>query len=132
MLLQADWSCFPHLGFMQAVAGIVGHAELLCASLSIPGMLLYFAAADSDAAPHSVAASPSMLKSSLALATAVHWSRVILAVLLSWAAALSKEIGITIIGCMLAYDVLLVPLTVQWGNTAGRRHKRRKNAGSHC
>lgn len=41
---------------------------------------------------------------------AAHWGRVLLALLLTFAAALSKEIGITVVGAMLAYDILLVPL----------------------
>ena len=124
---------------MQAVAGIVGHAELLCVSLSIPALLLYFSAADNDAAdtslfssttsgPGSATAGPSgaaepatatslSIEEHQRLAVALHWARVILAALLTWAAALSKEIGITVVGAMLAYDLLLVPAVR--GSTGG-------------
>lgn len=88
---------------MQAVAGVVGHAELLCAALSIPAVLLYCKAADAGTA----------------MSPAVHWAHVGGAVLLSWAAALSKEIGITVVGTMLVYDVLLVPLTCTAGVGSG-------------
>ncbi|KAL4459052.1 hypothetical protein ABPG75_013917 [Micractinium tetrahymenae] len=77
----------------EAVAGIVGHAELLCAALSIPALLCYMAAAGGRAGRG-----------------AAHWRAVGAAVLLGWAAALTKEIGITIMGAMLCYDALVVPL----------------------
>ncbi len=88
--------------YPQAVAGIVGQAELLCACFSIPAMLIYFSAVDQFAA--STAATEQWGVGSAAL-----WSSVVGSVLLSWAAALSKEIGITILGVMVLYDVLLVP-----------------------
>jgi hypothetical protein len=68
----------------EAVAGIVGHAELLCAALSIPALLAYMAAADGRVS-----------------GLASHWRHVGAAVLLGWAAALSKEIGITIVRLLL-------------------------------
>lgn len=64
----------------EAVAGIVGQAELLCSSLSIVALLCYMAAADGRTA--------SWLS---------HWSCIAIAFLLSWAAALSKEVGITVV-----------------------------------
>ena len=64
----------------EAVAGIVGQAELLCAALSIPALLCYMAAADGRVA-----------------SLRAHWGHVVVAVLLGWAAALAKEIGITIV-----------------------------------
>lgn len=64
----------------EAVAGIVGHAELLCAALAIPALLCYMTAADGRVG------SPGQ-----------HWRRVAAAVGLGWAAALTKEIGITIV-----------------------------------
>jgi hypothetical protein len=64
----------------EAVAGIVGHAELLCAALSIGAMLCYMAAADGRAK-----------------GARAHWRAVATAVALGWAAALAKEIGITIV-----------------------------------
>lgn len=66
----------------EAVAGIVGHAELLCAALSIPALLCYMAAADGRVAD-----------------MGSHWRHVAAAMLLGWAAALTKEIGITIVSC---------------------------------
>jgi hypothetical protein len=66
----------------EAVAGIVGHAELLCAALSIPALLCYMAAAEGRVAT-----------------VGAHWRLVAAAVLLGWAAALAKEIGITIVSC---------------------------------
>jgi hypothetical protein len=68
----------------EAVAGVVGHAELLCAALSIPALLAYVAAADGRAG-----------------GGGRHWRAVGAAVALGWAAALAKEIGITIVsGCL--------------------------------
>lgn len=64
----------------EAVAGIVGHAELLCAALSIPALLCYMAAADGRCT-----------------SMAAHWGHVAGAVALGWAAAAAKEIGITIV-----------------------------------
>lgn len=63
----------------EAVAGIVGQAELLCAALAIPALLCYMAASSGHEKAHSryLAAS----------------------VLLGWAAALAKEVGITIVSC---------------------------------
>ena len=87
-----DWAAFslePFLAALlfalhpvhtEAVAGVVGHAELLCAALSIPALLCYMAAADGRAA------SPR-----------AYWGRLAAAVALGWAAALTKEIGITIV-----------------------------------
>jgi hypothetical protein len=66
----------------EAVAGIVGHAELLSAALSIPALLCYMAAAEGRVA-----------------SMGAHWRLVAVAVLLGWAAALTKEIGITIVSC---------------------------------
>lgn len=117
----------------EAVAGVVGHAEVLCAVLSILALLAYCSAADGDAAAggggtaHATSHSPGVpcegakvdggrrhahlfAAQPPATSTAGHGGRVAVALTLSWAAALSKEIGITIIGAMLAYDVLLVPL----------------------
>lgn len=64
----------------EAVAGIVGQAELLCALLSICAILCYLTAAEGRA------------NSLLA-----HWGFVAAAILLGWAAALAKEIGITVV-----------------------------------
>ncbi|MEW5299918.1 MAG: hypothetical protein WDW36_002888 [Sanguina aurantia] len=78
----------------EAVAGIVGHAELLSASLCIPALLLYFTAADG----------------SHRLSSTMHLLLVGSAACAVWMAALCKEIGITVIGAMIVYDILLVPL----------------------
>ncbi len=87
-------------GFLQAVSGIVGHAELLCACLSIPALLLYMLAVNGQGQPQQEAAGNQHSGEQ-------HWLLFLTAVLLAWAAALSKEIGITIIGTMALYDVLL-------------------------
>jgi len=131
---------------LQAVAGIVGSAELLCAAWSLPALLLYFLAVDgryaaarllkqqqqqlwlqdsnstanggsssnersrldgsrrstdgtSDAAAH--------LKQLQRMDCLQHWLLVMGAATLALLAALSKEIGITIVGTMILYDVLL-------------------------
>ena len=117
----------------EAVAGIVGQAELLCAALSIPALLCYMAAADGRVA-----------------SLRAHWGHVAAAVLLGWAAALTKEIGITIVsarapglclvsvgmshpavfrcmqmGSMICYDALVAPMawSMQQGAMASKRHK---------
>ena len=108
----------------QAVSGIVGFAELICVVLSVPALLLYFKAADGryPAAAAAAAAGPSVSSSSAssssaaAAATAAaavqdalqHWSLVAAAVALAYVAALSKEIGITMLGSMFVYEMLLV------------------------
>ena len=87
-----DWTAFglePFLAALlfglhpvhtEAVAGIVGHAELLCAALSIPALLCYMAAADGRVG-----------------SVRAYWGALAGAVALGWAAALTKEIGITIV-----------------------------------
>jgi hypothetical protein len=165
---------------MQAVAGIVGIAETLCAVLSLSALLLYYKAADMDlltlgegpyhttssstecsvspvqskgpqkpaeqprkqqdntsegrhAATGRSTSSSSTIKTSVpsehlkdlrsAASTAGsgsifhHWCHVLLALLLTFAAALSKEIGITVVGAMLAYDILLIPPVSNAGHT---------------
>lgn len=72
----------------------MGHAELLSAALCIPALLLYFTAADG----------------SHHLSPLTHWLLVVSAACVVWMAALCKEIGITVIGAMVVYDILLVPL----------------------
>ena len=64
----------------EAVAGIVGQAELLCAALSIPALLCYMAAANGWVG-----------------SVRAHWERVAAAMLLGLLSALTKEIGITIV-----------------------------------
>jgi hypothetical protein len=86
----------------------VGIAETLCAVLSLAALLLYYQAADMDL----------LLLARTAVGTgsaATHWGLVVLALLLTFAAALSKEIGITVVGAMLMYDILLIP-PVSQGN----------------
>lgn len=112
---------------VQAVAGMVGHAELLCAALSLPAVLLYMSAVDGKYAAarqlaslqhppgniHSGQSTPtnmhteSVLRNAVATDAYQHWLLVMAAVALIWAAALSKEIGITVAGTMMVYDVLL-------------------------
>ncbi len=90
----------------EAVAGVVGHAELLCALLSVPALWGYLAAAE-------WAAQRRAAGRWTAAAAAVHWVGVAGAVALALLAALSKEIGITVLGAMIAGDVLLVPIVVE-------------------
>lgn len=140
---------------MQAVAGIVGCAELLCAALSCPALLLYFMAADGryaaaqrisqqgaiscsiqatvagasqssnqhgavSAAKPGIASVPHTAVGTShepgaaaeqplwLLADALqHWLLVLAAAVLAFSAALSKEIGITVVGTMLLYDLVL-------------------------
>jgi hypothetical protein len=129
---------------VQAVAGIVGCAELLCVALSVPALLCFFMAADSrhaagqqlqalQAAADSSSRNPRVQASkqhssgrgmkqqqqgtagteplrTLLMADAVqHWCLVGAAAVLAFSAALTKEIGITVIGTMLLYDLLLAP-----------------------
>ncbi|GAX82143.1 hypothetical protein CEUSTIGMA_g9571.t1 [Chlamydomonas eustigma] len=88
----------------EAVAGIVGHAEVLCAVFSIPAMLLYFNAVDGNYDRRD------KKLWMFAHEAAMQWLPIMIAVLLSWSAALCKEIGITTLGVMMLYDLLLVPL----------------------
>ncbi|KAK9831331.1 hypothetical protein WJX81_003095 [Elliptochloris bilobata] len=76
----------------EAVAGVVGQAELLSAALSLAALLLYARAAQP--------------RERTVLA---HWLLVGTSLLLVWAAALTKEIGITTVGAMALYDALLLP-----------------------
>ncbi len=97
-----DWTAFSFEPFLaallfalhpvhtEAVAGVVGHAELLCAALSIPALLCYMAAADGRVA-----------------STRAYWARLAAAVALGWAAALTKEIGITIVSGLLPVGLLI-------------------------
>ena len=62
----------------EAVAGIVGLAELLSAAISLTALLAYIAAARSSAVPQ-------------------HYSMLAVSILTLWAAALAKEIGITMV-----------------------------------
>jgi hypothetical protein len=150
---------------LQAVAGIVGCAELICASLSVPALLCYFLAADgryaaaqqlqqlpgqtsgdttkTDSAAVNKPASTGRAarqrqvtplapasascvaaratRSRLHTADAVqHWLLLLAAAVLAFCAALSKEIGITVIGTMLLYDILLAPgMRVAGAQSAG-------------
>ncbi|KAG1677925.1 hypothetical protein FOA52_001343 [Chlamydomonas sp. UWO 241] len=90
----------------EAVAGVVGMAETLCFVLSIPALLLYISAADSDERVLGVGAPEGAAPAS----SAAHWGRVAGCIALAWCAALAKEIGITVLGAALLYDILLVPL----------------------
>lgn len=138
---------------LQAVAGIVGCAELLCVALACPALLCYFMAVDGRyAAAQQLQAWPAAASSkkastdssrdtsrqrstgrsvkqqkstqlgadaagvtaaapdALLTADAVqHCLLVLAAATLAFAAALTKEIGITVIGTMLLYDMLLAP-----------------------
>jgi hypothetical protein len=144
--------------FVQAVAGVVGCAELICAAWSIPALLLYFMAVDGRyaaaaaaaavqqhqqqqqqhdastvkaAGKHSGSKAKQQSKTAAAAGAAAaadaaaatdsewlklvvadrvqHWLLVLAAAGLAVLAALSKEIGITITGTMVLYDLLLAP-----------------------
>lgn len=149
--------CSALLWIVQAVASIVGCAELISTVLAGLAVLCYFRAVDGPSAaaqPHmlsttgstrahpkgagtsssdtvqprqqssrqpkpqrasapsgpKVAAHTVSVTSEPALTVTVqHWLLVFAAATLALAAALSKEIGITAIGTMLAYDILLAP-----------------------
>jgi hypothetical protein len=66
-------------------------------------MLLYFNAVDGNYNSHETA------QVSLKHTEVFRWWQIVAAVLLSWSAALCKEIGITTLGVMMLYDLLLVP-----------------------
>lgn len=131
--------------WLQAVAGIVGCAELICVALSCPALLCYFMAVDgryaaaqqlqdsqADAAPstaashkqHSTRPAAKQQQSTPPAAAAAgaappyplwaadvlqHWLLVLAAAVLAFCAALSKEIGVAVIGTMLLYDALMAP-----------------------
>jgi hypothetical protein len=118
---------------------VVGCAELICAAWSIPALLLYCQAVDghSAGAPQlqqeqqqqervvdSSSGSnrsrtsgsnkqkqqqPVLLEGAAASREWQHWLLVAAAAGMAFCAALSKEIGITVIGTMLLYDALLAP-----------------------
>ena len=73
----------------------MGQAELLCACLSIPALRLYMWAVDTP--PHA-ASRPGGGRRALPASPLLHWMAVCGALLLAWAAALSKEIGIAMVG----------------------------------
>ena len=62
----------------EAVAGIVGLAELLSAAIGLSALLAYIAAARASAVSQ-------------------HYSLLVVSILTLWAAALAKEIGITMV-----------------------------------
>lgn len=64
----------------EAVAGVVGHAELLSAALALLAVITYMSAAST----HSLAP---------------HYRRLTASLCMLWLAALAKEIGITMVGC---------------------------------
>ncbi|CAL8469470.1 g9011 [Coccomyxa elongata] len=89
----------------EAVAGIVGQAELICAAYSIVAVLLYAEAADlwiSSSAGCTQEGDMSWMEMR-------HWAMVVGAMLCVWAAALAKEIGITVTATVVLYDAFLVP-----------------------
>ncbi|KAK9908411.1 hypothetical protein WJX75_007517 [Coccomyxa subellipsoidea] len=89
----------------EAVAGIVGHAELICAAFSIVALLLYAEAADLWLSSTAGSIAPEE-KSWRELQ---HWAMVVVAMLCVWAASLAKEIGITVTATVVLYDAFLVP-----------------------
>lgn len=130
----------------EAVAGVVGHAELLCAAASIPALLLYCWAADMDAGRSTGSAAlggggeeveeeeegrsrRGSRRGSLS-GSLRHWLFVLGAVLLTWLAALCKEIGITVVGAMAVYDLLLVPLAPSHGSSSTQGQRQGESTSS--
>lgn len=64
----------------EAVAGIVGHAELLCAALALLALITYVSAAS-------------------VLSCTQHYRLLAASICMLWLAALAKEIGITMVSC---------------------------------
>ncbi|CAL5229598.1 g12956 [Coccomyxa viridis] len=87
----------------EAVAGIVGQAELISAGLSILALLTYFRAC----LPGEVRTQDA--RQGDIMADLQSWGLVGCTVLLIWAAALAKEIGITVIATAWLFDLYLVP-----------------------
>lgn len=71
---------------------MVGQAELLSAALSLLALLIYLQLTGGAPVPGPGGAP---------------WVSLAAAVLLAWLAALGKEIGITVLGSMAVYDILL-------------------------
>lgn len=121
----------------EAVAGVVGHAELLCAALALTAFFMYAHAAEQDVGndPESAGKAaqgqePQQAAAVMATATADEqedesntsiwrqrvsagrqWALVFLSVALVWLAALAKEIGITMVGSLALYDLASIPLS---------------------
>ena len=69
----------------EAVAGIVGHAELLSCALALLALLAYMsAAAQAQLAPH--------------------WKMMAASIAMLWCAALAKEIGVTMVSHFVNFD----------------------------
>ena len=64
----------------EAVAGVVGHAELLSAALALLALMAYMSAASTHI-------------------NAQHYRRLAASLCMLWLAALAKEIGITMVSC---------------------------------
>lgn len=127
----------------EAVAGIVGHAELLSAAFALLGLISYIVAiksrerfvlpscqrpggsgnstnatgsANGSRGAHSTPAKGVQSPETMSephpdqLGCFSHWVLIIFSLACCWAAALAKEIGITIAGAMLAFDILLAPI----------------------
>ncbi|CAL8471954.1 g11496 [Coccomyxa elongata] len=89
----------------EAVASIVGQAELLCAAFSIGAIVLYAQAADIG----QWMCRRSGRQGECGWMGAGHWLLVVAALLCIWAASLAKEIGITVTATVVLYDAFLVP-----------------------
>lgn len=146
---------------LQAVAGVVGCAELISTLWSLPALLLYSMAVDGrypaaqeieqhDSSSQKASSSrtaaggntPSnrmkqprqaqqavgrlrgsnteqQLQGQLPTADVLqHWGLVVSSAALAFIAALSKEIGITIIGTMMVYDLLYAPHVIEQQHSA--------------
>jgi hypothetical protein len=91
----------------EAVAGIVGTAEPLAASLALAALQLFGLAADECGG------------------RGAHWPLICGALLLALLSALAKEVGVSVLGSMVLYDVLLaLPPPTKAGTGALRRRQR--------
>ena len=73
----------------------------------LAALLLYFSTVDSGAAPR---VGRYRRRTSKEGHRWSHWIAISAAIVCAWLAALSKEIGIAVLGTMMIYDLLLVPL----------------------
>ncbi|BDA47605.1 probable protein O-mannosyl-transferase TMTC4 [Coccomyxa sp. Obi] len=89
----------------EAVASIVGQAELLSAAFSMGAIILYAQAADVG---HWMCRR-SGRQGECGWMRAGHWLLVAAALFCIWAASLAKEIGITVTATVVLYDAFLVP-----------------------
>jgi hypothetical protein len=101
---------------IQAVDGIVGQAEMWGALLSMAAFLIYMPAADGRYSTPSTPSTAAVKSAKPRAATGsgsdggaalTHWLVVGAALALALLAALAKEIGITVAGTMMLYDLMM-------------------------